>query len=205
MANSDVEICNMALDDLGTGNIISFDEQYNDNAKLCKRWYEVTRKSLLKDLNASFAIKRDVLAALSSTPAYGRTYEFLLPNDCLKLLNINGPLDEQDYQIEGNKILYDSDDPLYIRYVSDFKEVNKFDDEFKECLAIYIATNICMKVRQDTQLLVNLQELKRRKYNDTAYKYAKDNPPKKVSHSRFMASKDNLTYENENYFRGSIY
>ena len=61
MVSSSVEICNLALDYLGTGNIISLDEQFNDNAKLCKRWYDVTRKSLLKDLNASFAIKEELL------------------------------------------------------------------------------------------------------------------------------------------------
>ncbi len=204
MVTSAVEICNMALDYLGTGNITSLDEQFSDNAKLCKRWYDVTRKSLLKDLNASFAIKRITVAALTATPVYGRSYQFQLPYDCIKLLNIDSPLDVQDYQIEGNKILYDSNEALNIRYVYNCDDVSLYDDEFKECLALHIAANICKKVTQDKDLIPYLNKLKKEKYADTAYKYSKDNPVKKTSYSRFEASKDNLTYENENYFRGSI-
>lgn len=205
MVSSSVEICNLALDYLGTGNIISLDEQFNDNAKLCKRWYDVTRKSLLKDLNASFAIKRRTLAVLSETPVYGRTYQYQLPSDCIKLLNVDSPLDIQDYQIEGDKLLYDNNSELNIRYIYDCQDVSLFDDEFKECLALYIAANICLKVTQDVQRVNYLMQLKNQKYIDTAYKYAKDNPPKRASHSKFMASKDNLDDYNENLHRGTLY
>lgn len=205
MVSSSVEICNLALDYLGTGNIISLDEQFNDNAKLCKRWYDVTRKSLLKDLNASFAIKRRTLAVLSSTPVYGRTYQYQLPSDCIKLLNVDSPLDIQDYQIEGNKLLYDNNSELNIRYIYDCQDVSLFDDEFIECLALYIAANICLKVTQDVQRVNYLQQLKKQKYIDTAYKYSKDNPPKRASHSKFMASKDNLDDYNEHLHRGTLY
>lgn len=200
MTTSAVEICNMALDYLGTGGIVALDEQYNDNAKLCNRWYDITRKSLLKDLNASFAIKRRTLSVLSSTPIYGRSYEYQLPSDCLKLLNIGSPLSTQDYQIEGRKILYDSNDALNIRYVYDCQDVSLFDDEFKECLALYIAANIGIKITQSEERIAYLNKLKKQKYNETAYKYSKDNPPQKISRSKFMASKDSLDYYNEDYF-----
>ncbi len=205
MATSAADICNMALDYLGTGNITSLEEAHSDNAKLCNRWYDVTRKSLLKDLNASFAIKRQTLAVLSSAPVYGRTYQYQLPADCIKLLNVDGPLDIQDYQIEDNKVLYDSNSSLNVRYIYNCQDVAIFDDEFKECLALYIASNICMQITKDIKLTSYINQLKKQKYNDTAFKYAKDNPPKRVSHSRFMDSKNNLTYENENYFRGALY
>jgi len=204
MATSPVEICNLALDYLGTNNIESLDERNNDNATLCKRWYDVTRKSLLRDLNASFSIKRASLASSATAPLYGRTYAFPLPNDCLKLLNVDAPTDEQDYQIEGTSILYDTEGPLDIRYIYNATAVSQFDDEFKELLALKLALNLSTKVTQDLQRVTLLTQLLDSKYVETSTKYGTDNQVKNISRSRYRESKSRLNEYNDVYFRGTL-
>jgi len=204
MASSDVGICNLALDYLGTDNITSLDERNNDNATLCKRWYDLTRKALLRDLNASFSIKRAALAADSTSPLYGRTYAFDLPNDCLKILNVNSPTDVQDWQIENNKILYDTEGSLNIRYISNASIVSSFDDEFKELLAIKLALNICAKATQDLERVAFLTKILKTKYIETSTKYGTDNKVKMVSRSKFLASKLSLNEYNDTSFNGTL-
>ena len=61
MAQSVLDICNMALDYCNIRNITSIDESTKE-AKKCKMWYDTVRKSLLTNMNATFSIKRAVLA-----------------------------------------------------------------------------------------------------------------------------------------------
>lgn len=191
MIETDVGICNLALDKLGTANITSLDEQYNDNAKICKQWYDVTRRTLIKDINASFAIKRISIASNGDTDVIDNYKKFPIPSDCLNILQVYSATKERikDFNLEENNILIDGDSPLYVRYVADVTDVSKYDDEFKELFALYLACNISQKVTQNTELTTYLEGLKRQKYMECSFKYGNDNKIKVVSTSKFMQSK----------------
>ena len=71
MVKSSVEICNLALDYLNEDNITSLSEDTKQSKK-CKQWYDVVRKSLLTNLNASWSINRAILAEVKNVvPVYG--------------------------------------------------------------------------------------------------------------------------------------
>jgi hypothetical protein len=88
---SDIDICNMALDNINARvNIQSF----NDNTKAsdaCKRWYAPTRDYTLQKLRWSFARKQLALALLkdatqgSTTVPVPWLYEYARPADCLQV------------------------------------------------------------------------------------------------------------------------
>ena len=66
-------------------------------------WYDTVRKSLLMNINASFSIKRAILAEVANyEPVYGYNKAWALPSDCIQVLNLDSPVCDRFYQIEGN-------------------------------------------------------------------------------------------------------
>jgi len=190
MANSDVEICNLALDYLGSGNIVSREIKSDKSAKLCDRWYDISRRSVLKDLNASFSIKRAALATVADfTPVYGYSNAFALPDKCLKILNVEDPMQLERYQIEGKYLYCDYSDVVNVRYIYDEEDVSLYDDEFVELLALKLARNICMPLTQDLEKVNYLESLIRQKYLETSTKYGNDNRMIIVNKPRFRGYK----------------
>jgi len=112
---SQVEIANRALTKLGAARIISFDDD-NKQARAVKSMFEIVRDAELRAHLWSFSVKRVSLAALSTTPTWGFDYEYQLPSDYLRLVQVNdvypGPsLDDYrnasvaEYVVESRKIL----------------------------------------------------------------------------------------------------
>jgi len=194
MANTDVEICNLALDYLGSGSIVSRSDKADKTAKLCDRWYDISRRSILKDLNASFSIKRAALAtATDFTPVYGYSNAFNLPDKCLKILNIEDPMQAERYQIEGKYLYCDYSNIVNVRYIYDEEDVSLYDDEFIELLALKLARNICMPLTQDIEKSNYLESLIRQKYLETSTKYGNDNKIIVVNKPRYRGYKNGIS------------
>jgi hypothetical protein len=132
MITSEIDICNMALDFCNCRNITSLEEGTKESKK-CSAWYDIVRKSLLTNLNASFAIKRAKLVEDANyIEVFGYKKAYSLPRDVLQVLNVNDPLGDELYQVEADNRLYCNDDikDVYIRYLADIKDVTKFDSDF---------------------------------------------------------------------------
>lgn len=189
MATSVVEICNLALDNIGSKPIVSFDEETN-SARLCQRWYDIARRTTLKDSNASFAIKRDVLSEVADfKPVYGYSNAFALPKDYLNILNIENPMNLERYQIENNRLYCDYKEKVFIRYIYDCTEVNLYDDDFKEALALKLASCICMPLTQSAEKTLNLKQLYKKQFLETTNKYGNDNKMIIVTKPRYRQAK----------------
>ncbi len=76
------------------------------------------------------------------SPAFDYSYLYVLPTDCLRILSINGDYCIDGYRIEGGFILSD-DSTLEIRYVYDVSDYTLMDPLFYQCLAGYLAYNLC--------------------------------------------------------------
>ncbi len=200
MIESDVNICNLALDHLNQQNITSLDENTKASKK-CKQWYDLTRKSLLMNLNASFSIGRAVLPEINDfVPIYGYEKAFALPKDCLQILNIGNPLDDELYQIEENYFYCDkSIENVKIRYIKDVKDVTKFDAEFIKLLALALAEEICIPLTEDLDKRNMLRQLKKEKYIECSTKYGRDNRVTVINKPRYREAKIAPTILNSNY------
>ena len=192
MIISDVDICNMALDHLNQRDITSLDEN-TKQAKICARWFDVTRRTLLTNLNASFSIDRAVLPEIKNCiPIYGYEKAYALPKDCLQVLNLGSPLENELYQIENGCFYCDKKNDkelIQIRYIKDVVDVSQYDSEFVDLFAIALAEQICVPLTEDLEKRNMLRQLKKEKYIECSTKYGRDNRVTVVNVPRYRMSK----------------
>ena len=97
-----VDICNVALNQLGATTILSLTED-SKNARLCNQRFTQVRDAVFRSHPWNCLQKRQELAADTIAPAWGFKFAYTLPADCLRLLRI---LDyDSNYKVEGRKIL----------------------------------------------------------------------------------------------------
>lgn len=200
MITSDVGVCNLALDWCNTRSITSLDEETKESKK-CNAWYDLIRKSLLTNLNASFAIKRAKLAEdLTYNMVYGYSKAYTLPNDCLQVLNLGSPIHDTLYQIEGKHLFCDIDsDDVYIRYIADIKDVTEFDAEFIDLFALKLAERICVPLTEDLQQANYIKQLAQQKYVECSSKYGNDNRITVINKPLYREAKINSEIFDYNY------
>lgn len=193
MITSVIDICNMALDYCNVRNLTSLDEE-TKQSKICARWYDTVRKSLLLNINASFSIKRAILAeVVNHKIAYGYDKAYTLPADCLQVLNLDSPVEDRYYQIEGNYLYCkrrNDDEQIKIRYIADVEDVTKFDSEFCDCLALKLAEKICLPLTEDEQKTNLLKQYAQQKYIETSTKYGRDNRMIVINKPRYRQAKE---------------
>jgi len=84
---STVDICNGALNQLGATTILSLTED-SKNARLCNSRFTQVRDAVFRSHPWNCLQKRVELAADTTAPAWGFSYAYTLPADCLRLLRI---------------------------------------------------------------------------------------------------------------------
>ena len=149
---SEVDIANRALQKLGAERIVSL-TQDSENARACNLAYPLVRDAELRAHPWNFAIARVSLPADATAPAFGPANSFTLPSDFLRLLPVDPEevINDEDWRIEGKKILTNDSAPLQVRYIYRVTDPNEFDSLFVEALASKIAFQICEKITQSNQ------------------------------------------------------
>lgn len=143
MAANPTSICNLALAHLGDAAIMSLDDN-SPEAALCNRFYEQTRDEVIQSHPWNFAIRRANLSLLAEAPPFGWGYQYQLPTDCLRILQLNGyEVYQADgiFVVEGGKMLTNSD-AAQIRYIQRIEDATMFPPLFVEALALKLATRL---------------------------------------------------------------
>lgn len=201
MANSSVDICNLAGDLLDIEPIASIENPTNYTEELFARWYDIVRQECLRSHPWNFARKRVQLAADSSDPVFGYNAQFTLPSDFLKVVYVHGDVTDNDfpvqagsYTIEGGKMLigdlnFSSTETLNLVYISDFETVPQMDGLFKDYFATKLAARIAYKATQSNasveRVNVLMQDLEMR----ARAMDGQDNPPKRIQRSRALSAR----------------
>jgi hypothetical protein len=153
--SSSTDICKLALDLLQGGSVSDITAPSVSIEEVCNRWYDHTRRKLLRQHPWNFAIKRAELAASATPPVFGATRQFPVPVDFLRLLRVvdsdSNVASADSYFFENRHLMqrYDDDDVIRVIYITDEEDVNKFDDLFVELLAVEIAISIAYLVTQN--------------------------------------------------------
>lgn len=157
-------IINRALQILGYKAVGSI----NDNDRGAKAMLRAYASVLADELRAhhwNFALKRAILPASATPPAFGKANYFPLPPDFLDLAPldptfgangggpISGPPAITDWQIEGMQIASDDKPPLQIRYISSAITESMFDPNFCEALSAKLAAMCCEELTQSNSKL----------------------------------------------------
>jgi hypothetical protein len=164
---SNTEICKLALDLLQGGSVSDISSATTSIEEVCNRWYDHTRRKLLRQHPWNFAIKRAELAASSTEPLFGATKQFPVPADFLRLLRVvdeDSRITSSDaYFFENRHLMlrYDDSDILRIIYITDEEDVTKFDDLFIDLLATEIAISIAYLVTQSNSNIDRLMGIRK--------------------------------------------
>ena len=139
MANSEVEICNMALGMLGANQIM-----VKEDSQPCNVHYDTIRDAILEDVDWTFAMKRVVLKSPSTTtPAYGFTRQFLLPTDCIRVVDVNG---SNDGWLKEARFILTNDETIELSYVSRVIDVRLYPSSFVNAFAARLASVIATPI-----------------------------------------------------------
>lgn len=154
---SEVDICNLALNEIGESQIIDLTEN-SKAGRLCNLVYSDTRDAVLREHPWNFAIKRAELARLTTDPIFDFDAQFQLPADCLRVIRTDDDLDP--YRIEGQRLL-SVNDSVKIEYISRVEDTTKFDSLFVETLSVRIGAKLAYNL-SDNNALTQLLEQKYR-------------------------------------------
>ena len=168
-----VDICNGALNQLGATTILSLTED-SKNARLCNQRYTQVRDSVFRSHPWNCLQKRIELAADTTAPAWGFSYAYTLPSDCLRLLRI---LDyDSNYKVEGRKILSNTSS-MKILYVARVTDPNEYDELLRETLSAALGetlsaalgADIAFGITSNNQTAQNMYQLFQDKLRDARF------------------------------------
>ena len=164
---SNVEIANRALTLLSADRIQALNDT-SEQARKINAIFDSTRDALLSEHNWNFALKERQLSLLSETPVLDAwDFEYQLPSDCLRVVNIEG---DYEFAIYSNK-LYTNTDDARITYVSRETDPNRFSAGFAKALASRLAADLAFGITQNATMAQNMDAvavrvLKEAKWSD---------------------------------------
>lgn len=186
---SSTDIGNLAMDLLTAGNVQDIENPLTPDESILNRWYDVTRRKLLREHPWNFATKRTILSASATDPAFGYEAQYPLPTDFIRLNSIvdtdGYPISSESYEIENGAILYNADSgQLRLKYVYDILDVAKFDALFVDLLAIDLAMAIAFKVTSSNTDVQRLTELRKQRAAMSKSIDGQERPPQRRQVSR---------------------
>lgn len=209
-AVSKSDICNLALDYLLQSNektVTNIEAPVTSTEVICARWYDVTRKSLLRKHPWHFATKRAVLTPDATAPLFGFDNAYNLPNDFVRLVSIEDPdtgieILNSQYQIENNQILTgrllgsssstNGVQSLNIRYVYDFTDVSRMDTTFIDVFAMDLALRISYKFTSSNPDVKRIERLLTNALQAARSINGQERPPTRIERSRVRAVRRRL-------------
>ena len=152
MVLSEVDICNLALGQLGGKfSITSLDDE-TVGAQLCKANYAPLRDAVLEEMDWSFAIKEHALAADPTPSLIGGYTKFKVPADTLRVLAVyDGRGKIEDWHMEARFILANTDTML-IKSLDSTNDTSLFSQAFAQALAARISAELAMPLTNDNTL-----------------------------------------------------
>jgi hypothetical protein len=166
MATS-LDIINGALINIGEEPITSINEK-KKAGRLVKNRYEIVRREVLRRHPWKCASARAILSPRTTTPAFGRTREFSIPPDVIRIWRVvdvsNIQLlqdvtnEDESWRQETDVIISDFPE-LGIEYVKDEKNVGRFDPLLVQAMSLRLAVDIGYSLTQDKDLRAQLQSL----------------------------------------------
>lgn len=199
---ADIDICNLALDELKQPPINSIVAPVQNTEFICKRWYDQSRREALRAHPWKFATIRKILTPdPSATPPFGYAYAYNLPDDYIRLVTLGDDYladFPRDFEIENNQILAPSGSvttdstSLDIRYVRDYTQVGKMDPLFIKYFVLKMAVSMSNKFSISRQTKTDLKEDFKDIEMEAKAVNGQDRKPKRIQVSRILTKRRGL-------------
>lgn len=163
---TEVQICNLALSQLGQSPIASIETPTTTAETVCSLHFAQTRKEVLRSHVFNFSKKLSTLTVdATKTPAFGFTYAYALPNDFVRLLalgdiSLDDDIDHKEYEISDGYIFTDYEDggTLNITYVYNCTTVTKYDALFTKLLYLQLASDVAYAFTAKPSMIRQLED-----------------------------------------------
>jgi hypothetical protein len=143
--NTDVEICNLALDRVKEAPIAALSDN-RAAARWMNRNYTPVRNKIFNVQKWKFATERAELAEDATTPAFEWGHRHKKPNDCFRVLplRVDGRLNGRmiPHEVEGDYILSNVSGPLKIRYIKLIDNEAAWPAHFVEAVVTRLASDV---------------------------------------------------------------
>ena len=162
MASGDtnITICNQALNLLGADTISSFTDTTNDAATVCNNIYETVKRQTLSMYPWSFALTKQQLSRSSTTPVNEWAYQYDLPSTAISgtPLQVYNSSSTRILPVQNYEILYTSSGPtiatneetIYIDFVTSAITEGVMPSYFVQLLVYMMAWHLAEPVTDQT-------------------------------------------------------
>lgn len=190
MADSKFDICNRAMGFLGVGNNITTFDTNTKEARLCERYYDPTRRAVLRAHPWNFAIKRVTLAQDATAPNHEYTYRHALPADYLKVIRTaDEALGYDDsYRLEGGFLVSD-EGTVKVEYIADIEDTTLFDPLFEDVLAQRMAAEMSVAFTDNSALTERLWKIYQDKLMEARSVESQEGRPRDIEASQWINSR----------------
>jgi len=168
MALAPVDICNIALVQLGQDQIMTLTDKVKA-AQLCNTMYPVIRDEMIRAHPwRRLKVRTNLAFQAGVTPPFQYLFSYLLPADYILLLDVwaGGQILRQQWEMEGNTILANVEGPLQIRYIRDSNDPSEWDSLMVMTFAARLAYALAEPLTQDSEKIklaaAKFNELERR-------------------------------------------
>ena len=141
-----VNIANQAIFLCSGKRITSFQDGTTE-ANAIVEFYDSAKEAVLQDLPWPFANARVEIAEDATPPAFGYAYSFTLPADFLSVVDLYDYTQDDQWEVEGDKLLSNRPGPLQLIYTKNVDE-GLFTGQFVKCFAAFLASEITMKINE---------------------------------------------------------
>lgn len=193
--SSSTDIGNLALDLLSAGTVQNIESPTSPTEELLNRWYDHSRKKVLRSHPWNCATKRIQLAASAVDPVFGYDKQFELPADFLRVLTVNdstytvdAPAPNKFFRVENNKILtsnlFGESGILNLVYIFDLTDISIMDALLIDLIAHEIAIGIAYKVTDGNASVQRISELRKEARSLAQAIDGQESPPTVIERSR---------------------
>jgi len=163
-----VEICNLALNNIGVRSITSVSE-LSEAARRCAIVWQPAIDAVLSEHDWNFATKIEALALISGETIPGWDYVYAYPANCLNPLKVLEAEFDKDSPINDFEIIVaplthvkaiaTNVETAYLRYVSTVSDETLYSPAFVEAVTYKLAGMLAQPLTKNTQLAISMMNI----------------------------------------------
>ena len=139
------EVANLALALIGEDRVSALTTDTSKPARLCNEFLPQVRDRLLSEHPWNFARRRSAnLPASATNPAWGWSYAYPVPSDCIRVLGISAADPHEPWEREGGSVLCNLSAPISIRYIARITDSGAWSPLFVDLVAATLAERLAI-------------------------------------------------------------
>lgn len=181
---SAVGICSNALLQLGDQPIAALTEN-TDRARLCNNLWPMVRDYILRKGVWACTRAAVVLPPEAAAPAFDWSHSFVLPGDCMRVLQVGQRGQRLDYEARGRRILANVAS-LPIVYQQSVTDPVQWDAAMVDAACAELAARLAYPITQSASMAQQMEAKARQLLREAQAISGQDDPPQDWADSPFI-------------------